>query len=85
MYMDRANPAGSDQIPNTVRLLDMRGIYSNQVNNSSSALEAHYGLGKIGRVNLPVLLPGGRKVNVANNAADRYFDLNLKQGAVKEA
>jgi FG-GAP-like repeat/ASPIC and UnbV/EF hand len=70
--------------PGTDRLLGMRGIYSNQGYKSSSALEAHFGLGKIARVNLQVRLPGGRKVNVADVAADRYLDLNLKEGAVRE-
>ncbi len=70
--------------PGTNRLLGMRGIYSNQGYKSSSALEAHFGLGKIGRVNLEVRLPGGRKVKVANVAADRYLDLNLKEGTARK-
>lgn len=70
--------AGSD------RLLGMRGVYSNQAYKSGSPLEAHFGLGKVDKADILVVLPGGRRVRVGQVQADRYLDLNLADGTVSE-
>jgi hypothetical protein len=68
--------------PGTGKLIGMRGIYSNHSYRSSSPYEAHFGLGKLDKVDVEVAMPGGRKVEVKGVAADRYLDLDLAKGTV---
>jgi hypothetical protein len=70
--------------PGTHKLIGMRGIYSNHSYRSSSPLEAHFGLGKLEKVDVEVTMPGGKKVTVKDVAADRYLDLDLAKGSLTE-
>ena len=62
----------------TGRRLGLRVIASDQSYKSGSALEAHFGLGKHGRVDLKVTLLSGRREQVASVLGDRYLDFDLK-------
>jgi hypothetical protein len=62
------------------RLVSMRAISPNQSYKSGSPLEVHVGLGRIERVYVDVVLPGGRAKRFGGLGADRYLDLNLTTG-----
>jgi len=64
----------------TGRILGTRGVYSNHTYKSSSALEAHFGLGKTRRVDMEIFLPGGQELSIDNVKADRYVDVDLRDG-----
>jgi hypothetical protein len=66
------------------KLFAIRGIYSNHSYKSSSALEAHFGLGTLDTVDLVIHQPGGRKTELKNLAVDRYIDIDLATGAVTD-
>jgi len=70
--------------PQTKRLLGMRGIYSNHSYKSSSALEAHFGLGKVNRVDITVTLPGNYRVTAKGIQADRYLNFDLSNKTLVE-
>lgn len=70
--------------PGTDEILGTRGVYSNHSYKSSSALEAHFGLGKTDRVDVAFWLPGGRKLELENVAADRYLSVDLTSAALRE-
>ncbi len=63
--------------PETGRLIAMRGIYSNHSYKSSSALEAHFGLGPVGQVDLHIKLLGGETIRFETIAADRFLDVHV--------
>ncbi|NWG46842.1 MAG: CRTAC1 family protein [Alphaproteobacteria bacterium] len=70
--------------PVTGRILGTRGIYSNHSYKSSSALEAHFGLGRVERVDVEFWLPGGRLVKLKNVEGDRYVRVDLSTATLRE-
>lgn len=70
--------------PQSNRLLGMRGIYSHHTYKSSSPLEAHFGLGKLDRVDITVRLLGNRKITAKGIKSDRYLEFNLSQKTLME-
>jgi Ca2+-binding EF-hand superfamily protein len=65
------------------RLLGMRAVHSNHTYKSGGALEAHFGLGRTGRVDVRVTLLDGRRVELEDVAADRFLDLDLGSGRAR--
>ncbi len=70
--------------PQTNRLVGMRGIYSHHSYKSSSALEAHFGLGKRDRVNVTVRLPGNQTITAKGVKSNRYLEFDLSQKTLTE-
>jgi len=70
--------------PGEAELFAMRGIYSNHSYRSSTALEAHFGLGGLGVVDLEIHLPDGRLISFAEVAADRFLELDLSKQAMTQ-
>jgi catechol 2,3-dioxygenase-like lactoylglutathione lyase family enzyme len=63
------------------KALGMRVISANQSYKSGAPLEAHFGLGKREKVDVRVVLPGGRAVTFAALAADRFLTLDIQTGS----
>lgn len=70
--------------PQTNRLIGMRGIYTHHSYKSSSALEAHFGLGKRDLVDITVRLPGNQKITAKGIKSDRYLEFDLSQKTLTE-
>jgi hypothetical protein len=64
--------------------LGMRAISANQSYKSGSPLEAHIGIGKRDKVDVRVVLPGGKAEIFAALAADRFLTMNLKDNSAAE-
>ena len=62
------------------RLVSMRAVAPKQSYKSGSPLEVHVGLGRIEKVYVDMLLPGGHARRFDGLDADRYLDLNLTTG-----
>jgi hypothetical protein len=67
--------------PGAEKLVGMRVIATNQSYKSGAPIEAHFGLGKRERVDVRVVLPGGRRGTFAALAVDRFLTLDLKTGS----
>ncbi|MBN2491875.1 MAG: VCBS repeat-containing protein [Planctomycetes bacterium] len=70
--------------PGTRRLLGMRAIAANQSYKSGSALEAHFGLAGCDLVDVSVAMPDGRTLQFPGVKADRFLELDLRDGEVAE-
>lgn len=71
--------------PGTGKLLGMRAVSANESYKSGCPLEAHFGLGKVERVDLKAILLGGRTVEARDVQGDRFIELSLRDGAVSDA
>jgi catechol 2,3-dioxygenase-like lactoylglutathione lyase family enzyme len=63
--------------PGTGRLLGTRWIHTNPSYKSSTALEAHFGLGKHEQADLSITLLNGKRYAFTGLDADRFIDLDL--------
>ncbi|MBU0606296.1 MAG: CRTAC1 family protein, partial [Armatimonadetes bacterium] len=66
--------------PGTDKLLGTRWITSHDSYKSGGPLEAHFGLGKVVRVEVQVTLPDGKVVTCPGVEGDRYLELDLAAG-----
>ena len=66
----------------SARLIAVRTIGSKQNYKSGSPLEAHCGVGAATRVDVDVVLPGGRRVRVPDLRVDRYLTFDAAAGSV---
>ncbi len=70
--------------PGTGRLLGMRAICANDSYKSGCPLEVHFGLGKVGRVDLELVLPRGTTLTIPDLAPDRFLDLDVARAACSQ-
>jgi hypothetical protein len=68
--------------PGAGKLVAARWIHTDHAYKSSGALAAHFGLGKRGKVDVRVTLPGVKPIRIPNVAADRSIEVDLKLGRV---
>ena len=59
------------------RLVGMRQLHSNHSYKSGNALEAHFGLGDLRKVDVKVVLPNGTERLFTDVTADQFIALNL--------
>jgi hypothetical protein len=53
-------------------------IRSDHRYKSSGALEAHFGLGKVNKVDLEVVLPSRQRIFTKSVTANQFLDMNMK-------
>ncbi|MGQ9730893.1 MAG: ASPIC/UnbV domain-containing protein, partial [Candidatus Zipacnadales bacterium] len=70
--------------PATAKLLGTRWIHPNHSYKSGGALEAHFGLGTVRKVDLAITTLSGRKITIDGVDANRFLDVDLSTRAVKE-
>ena len=68
--------------PNTGHLIGFRGIYTNHTYKSSSALEAHFGIGKRSCADLRITFPDGTSVTEQCIQANQYLNYNLQNDSL---
>ena len=66
------------------RIIGSRQIFSNQSYKSSSAMRAHFGLGKRRSVDLEVILADGTRIALDRLAANRTVELDVGTGRIRE-
>jgi hypothetical protein len=64
--------------PGTDKILGTRWIHSDHSYKSSGALEAHFGLGKVNKVDLEVVLPSRQRILTKSVTANQFLDMNMK-------
>jgi hypothetical protein len=62
----------------TNKILGTRWIHSDHSYKSSGALEAHFGLGKVNKVDIEVVLPNRQRTSIKSVSASQFLDINMK-------
>ena len=71
--------------PGNDKLLGARWIHSNHAYKSGGPLEAHFGLGEHGYVDITVELPSGKTCEFPDVKTDRFLELDLKKNKSSSA
>jgi hypothetical protein len=83
--VDHARLAGARVIARSEgRIIGSRQLSSSQSYKSSSALRAHFGLGKRRRVDLEIILADGTRLAFDRVAADRALEVDVAAGTTRE-
>lgn len=83
--VDHARLAGARVIARADgRVIGSRQLSSSQSYKSSSALRAHFGLGKRRRVDLEIILADGTRLSFDKVAADRTLEVDVDAGTTRE-
>ncbi|MCA3581757.1 MAG: CRTAC1 family protein [Bradyrhizobium sp.] len=65
-------------------IVGSRAVFSNQSYKSSSAMRAHFGLGKRRHIDLEVILADGTRIQLPKQKANRTLELNIASGITRE-
>lgn len=83
--VDHARLAGARVIARADgRIIGSRHLSSSQSYKSSSALRAHFGLGKRRRVDIEIVLADGTRLKFDRLAADRTLEVDVAAGTTRE-
>jgi hypothetical protein len=58
--------------------LGTRWIHSDHSYKSSGALDAHFGLGKVNKVDIEVVLPSRQRISIKSVSTSQFLDINMK-------
>ncbi|MDH4387347.1 MAG: ASPIC/UnbV domain-containing protein [Fimbriimonas sp.] len=62
----------------TDKILGTQWIHSDHSYKSSGALEAHFGLDEVNKVDLEIVLPNRQRVLAKSVNANQFLDMNMK-------
>jgi hypothetical protein len=83
--VDHARLAGARVIARSEgQIIGSRQLSSSQSYKSSSALRAHFGLGKRRRVDIEIILADGTRIAFDKLAADRTIEVDIAAGTTRE-
>jgi hypothetical protein len=71
--------------PGTGKMLGIRAIAAQHSYKSGCALEAHFGLGKLEKADIAIVLPDGRRIDFPSLKANVFYDANLQTKTLCEA